>query len=266
MAQQARRVTMMYPPIEELFEKVDSKFTLVSLSAKRARQINSYFSQLGEGLGAIVPPQVASVSRKPLSIESGRMARQANGAALVRCGDTMVLVTAVAAKDARVGIDFFPLTVDYQEKTFAAGKIPGGFFKREGRPTEKAILTARMIDRPIRPLWPKGYRNDVHCVASVISVDMENAHDILAIKGVEALVCRADIASDDDCKRMAAEAMAKWGRIDGLVNNAGTTKFVMHPDLDGLSGDDFRNIYSVNVVGPFQMTRALPFFLRTLSS
>src|SRR5262245_28451342 len=93
--------------------------------------------------------------RRPLSIEVGRMAKQANGSALVRYGDTVVLVTAVAAKEPRENIDFFPLTCDYQEKTFAAGKIPGGFFKREGRPAEKEVLTSRLIDRPLRPLFPE---------------------------------------------------------------------------------------------------------------
>src|SRR5215471_3830560 len=99
------------------------------------------------------------VGGKALSIETGRLARQADGAVVVRCGDSMVLVTATMSSP-REGIDFFPLTCDYEEKMFAAGKIPGGFFKREGRPGERATLTARLMDRPLRPLFPKGFRND----------------------------------------------------------------------------------------------------------
>ena len=106
---------------------------------------------------------------RPLSIEVGRMAKQADGAALVRYGETVVLVTAVAAKDLKLDTDFFPLTVDYQEKTFAAGKIPGGFFKREGRPSEKEILTCRLIDRSIRPLFAEGLRCETQVIATVLS-------------------------------------------------------------------------------------------------
>ena len=98
----------------------------------------------------------------------------------------MVLATAQGRTEAREGADFFPLTIDVEERAYAAGKIPGGFFKREGRPTERAILTARMIDRPIRPLWPKGYRNEVQCIATVLSADMITPHDILSINGISA--------------------------------------------------------------------------------
>src|SRR5204863_6246092 len=105
------------------------------------------------------------VNGRPLSIETGRMAKQAGGAALVRFGETVVLVTATAAAGPREGIDFFPLTCDYQEKTFAAGKIPGGFFKREGRPAEKEVLTSRLIDRPLRPLFPAGFRAETQVIA-----------------------------------------------------------------------------------------------------
>ncbi|HZT16723.1 MAG TPA: polyribonucleotide nucleotidyltransferase [Gaiellaceae bacterium] len=121
-----------------------------------------------------------------LTFETGKLAKQADGAVVVRSGDTMVLATAQGRTEPREGADFFPLTVDVEERMYAAGKIPGGFFKREGRPTEKAILTARMIDRPIRPLWPKGYRNEVQCIATVLSADMVVPHDILAINGVSA--------------------------------------------------------------------------------
>src|SRR5262249_42527773 len=114
-----------------------------------------------------------------ISFETGHLAKQADGAVVVRGGDTMVLATAQGRPEAAEGRDFFPLTVDVEERMYAAGKIPGGFFKREGRPTERAILTARMIDRPIRPLWPKGFRNEVQVICTVLSADMVTAHDIL---------------------------------------------------------------------------------------
>ena len=116
---------------------------------------------------------------RPLSIEVGRLAKQADGAALVTYGETVVLVTAVAAKDLKLDTDFFPLTVDYQEKTFAAGKIPGGFFKREGRPSEKEILTCRLIDRSIRPLFSEGLRCETQIIATVLSADRENDPDVV---------------------------------------------------------------------------------------
>ena len=109
-----------------------------------------------------------------LSLETGRMARQADAAVLAQYGETTVLATVVAEKSPRPGRDFFPLTVNYQEKTFAAGKIPGGFFKREGRPSEKETLTSRLIDRPIRPLFVDGFKNDTQVVVTVLSHDMEN--------------------------------------------------------------------------------------------
>jgi len=126
------------------------------------------------------------IGNEEISFETGKLAKQADGAVVVRSGDTMVLATAQGRADAKEGADFFPLTVDVEERMYAAGKIPGGFFKREGRPTERAILTARMIDRPIRPLWPKGYRNEVQCIATVLSADMVVGHDLLCINGVSA--------------------------------------------------------------------------------
>src|SRR5207248_8680558 len=126
------------------------------------------------------------VGEQEITFETGKLAKQADGAVVIRSGETMVLATAQGRIEAREGADFFPLTVDVEERMYAAGKIPGGFFKREGRPTERAILTARMIDRPIRPLWPKGYRNEVQCIATVLSADMVIPHDILAINGVSA--------------------------------------------------------------------------------
>jgi polyribonucleotide nucleotidyltransferase len=126
------------------------------------------------------------IGSQEISFETGRLAKQADGAVVVRSGETMVLATAQGRAEAREGADFFPLTVDVEERMYAAGKIPGGFFKREGRPTERAILTARMIDRPIRPLWPKGFRNEVHVVCTVLSADMVTGHDILCINGASA--------------------------------------------------------------------------------
>ena len=130
---------------------------------------------------------------RPLSIEIGKVARQADGAALVRYGETVVLVTAVAARVSKRDMDFFPLTVDYQEKTFAAGKIPGGFFKREGRPSEKEILTCRMIDRSIRPLFPDGFRCETQIIVTVLSVDKENDPDVVAMLGTSVALEVSDI-------------------------------------------------------------------------
>src|SRR6201998_4583189 len=117
-----------------------------------------------------------TIGGKTLSIETGRLAKQASGAVVVRIGDTMSLVATVAAPG-REGLDFFPLTVDYREKVYAAGKFPGGFIKREGRPTTKEILTSRLIDRPIRPLFPAGYNREVQIMGAVLSADKENDPD-----------------------------------------------------------------------------------------
>ncbi|HEX6763787.1 MAG TPA: polyribonucleotide nucleotidyltransferase [Gaiellaceae bacterium] len=134
-----------------------------------------------------VPVSVSvDIGGKEITFETGKLAKQADGAVVVASGETVVLGTAQGRTAAREGADFFPLTVDVEERMYAAGKIPGGFFKREGRPTERAILTARMTDRPVRPLWPKGYRNEVQCVATVFSADLVVAHDILAINAVSA--------------------------------------------------------------------------------
>jgi polyribonucleotide nucleotidyltransferase len=130
---------------------------------------------------------------RELSIETGRIAKQANGAVVLRSGDTVVLVTATASAEPREGIDFFPMTVDYEERLYSVGKIPGGFIKREGRPTEKAILTDRLTDRPLRPLFPKGFRNAVHIVSTVLSVDQDNPPEILSICGASAALCISNI-------------------------------------------------------------------------
>jgi len=134
-----------------------------------------------------------TVGDKAISVETGKLAGQANGAVTVRCGDTIVLVTATASKEPREGIDFFPLTVDYEERLYAAGKIPGGFYRREGRPTESAILLSRLVDRPLRPLFPKGFRNDVQIVITSLSADLENFLDILSIIGASAALTISDI-------------------------------------------------------------------------
>ncbi|MGZ6988484.1 MAG: polyribonucleotide nucleotidyltransferase, partial [Thermoanaerobaculia bacterium] len=122
---------------------------------------------------------------RSLTIETGKIAKQSDGAAVVKCGDTVVLVTACYAKEAK-DIDFLPLTVEYKEYQYAAGRIPGGFFKREGRPTEKEILTCRMIDRPFRPLFPEGFNYETQIVGLVLSADGDNDPDVLAINGAAA--------------------------------------------------------------------------------
>jgi len=130
---------------------------------------------------------------RPLTLETGRIAKQAHGAVLVTYGESVVLVTAVSSNDERPGIDFFPLTCDYQEKTFAAGKIPGGFFKREGRLRDEEVLTSRLIDRPCRPLFPDGYKNDTQIIATVLSVDKQNPTDVMALTGAGAALHISDI-------------------------------------------------------------------------
>jgi polyribonucleotide nucleotidyltransferase len=134
-----------------------------------------------------------TIGRQTLSIETGRLAKQADGAVVVRSGDTMVLVTACAAANPREGIDFLPLTVDYREYTYASGRIPGGFFKREGKPSEKEVLTSRLIDRPIRPLFPSGWRHETQIIALVLSADAENDSDVLAITGASAALAVASV-------------------------------------------------------------------------
>src|SRR3569623_2082432 len=134
-----------------------------------------------------------SLAGRELTIETGRMAKQADGSVVIRQGDTMVLVTAVASSGVRPGIDFMPLTVDYLEKTSAAGKIPGGYFKREGRMTEVEVLPSRLIDRPSRPLFPKGWRFDTQIIAMVVSTDREHASDVLAMTGASCALLLSDI-------------------------------------------------------------------------
>src|SRR5438034_12042 len=135
----------------------------------------------------------AQIGGKEVSIETGKIARLADGAVIVTCGDTTVLACAVSATVVKEGQDYFPLTVDYREKAAAAGKFPGGYFKREGRPTEKEILTSRLIDRPIRPLFPKGWYNEVQVQSIVFSADGENDPDMLAVVGASAALMVSDI-------------------------------------------------------------------------
>ncbi len=148
------------------------------------------------------------VGDKVISLETGRLAKQASGSVVVRSGDTMVLVTAVLSKNER-NVDFFPLTVDIEEGMYAAGKIPGGFIKKEGRPSDRAILTARLIDRPVRPLWPKGFNKETHIVATVLSVDKTNPHDVLAILGASAAL------SLSEAPFMGPIGAVRVGQVDG---------------------------------------------------
>src|SRR2546428_6110178 len=136
------------------------------------------------------------IGSKPMIIETGKLAEQAGGAVTVRYGATLVLATATASKAPREGIDFFPLTVDFEERLYAAGKIPGSFPRREGRPSEYGILTARLTDRPLRPLFPKGFRNDVQIIVTPLSADQENDPDVLAINGASAALTISDIPFD----------------------------------------------------------------------
>lgn len=163
---------------------------------------------------------------RPLSIEVGRLAKQADGAALVSYGETVVLVTAVAARDLKMDTDFFPLTVDYQEKTFAAGRIPGGFFKREGRPSEKEILTCRLIDRSIRPLFSEGLRCETQVIATVLSADRENDPDVLAMLGTSVALHVSDIPFNGPI------AGVRIGRIDGQWVINPTQSQLMESDID----------------------------------
>ncbi len=142
---------------------------------------------------AIHTETVALSGGKSLTIETGKVARQAGGSVTVRMGDTVVLVTATAADSPREGIDFFPLTVDYREYTYAAGRFPGGYIKREGRPTEKEILTSRVNDRPIRPLFAEGFRNETQVIALVLSADENNDPDVISLVGSGAALHISDI-------------------------------------------------------------------------
>lgn len=163
---------------------------------------------------------------RPFSLESGQIAKQANGAAVVRYGDSMVLVTVVASENRRENIDYFPLTVDYQEKTFSAGKIPGGFYKREGKPRDKEIITCRCIDRPIRPLFPEGFFEEIQIIATLLSADPEHEPDILAIIGASAALEVSDIPFRGPI------AGVRVGRIEGQLICNPTLQQIEEGDLD----------------------------------
>lgn len=171
------------------------------------------------------------IGGRTMRFEVGELAQQADGSVLVRYGDTTVLVTAVMAKEPREGIDFFPLLVDYEERQYAVGRIPGGWFKREGRPSEAATLAARMVDRPLRPLFPEGFRNDVQVVATVLSVDTDNEPDIVALNGASAALCISGIPFDGPVGGV------RIGRVDGA--------FVVNPTVEQSSRSDM----SVTVAG-----------------
>lgn len=174
--------------------------------------------------------QIHSVSMelagRTLTLEAGRFAEQANGAVVVRYGDTMLLATAVASKEPRADADFFPLTVDYEEKMYAAGKIPGSFFKREGKPTDSAILTARLTDRPLRPLFPEGYRNEVQIIVTTFSIDMVNDPAPLAIIGASAALAISDIPF------LGPVGAVQVGYIDGKVQINPEMPDMPNSDLD----------------------------------
>ena len=161
---------------------------------------------------------------RPFSVETGRVARQAHGSVLVQYGETVVLVTAVIADKKREGVDFLPMTVNYQEMTYAAGRIPGGFFKREGRPSDRETLISRFIDRPLRPLFPKGFRNEIQIIATVLSADQDNDPAILGMIGASSALSLSDIPFDGPI------AGAKVGRIDG--------EYVLNPTHDELELSD----------------------------
>jgi len=183
-----------------------------------------------------------TVGGKEITLETGKLAKQADGAVVIRSGETMVLATAQGRMEAREGADFFPLTVDVEERMYAAGKIPGGFFKREGRPTERAILTARMIDRPIRPLWPKGFRNEVQVICTVLSADLVTAHDILCINGASAALMLSPLPF------IGPVGAVRIAQIDG--------EFVVNPTLNEIEDESTLDLIVVGTKEGLTMVEA----------
>jgi polyribonucleotide nucleotidyltransferase len=183
-----------------------------------------------------------TVGDQEISFESGKLAKQADGAVVIRSGETMVLATAQGRMETREGADFFPLTVDVEERMYAAGKIPGGFFKREGRPTERAILTARMIDRPIRPLWPKGFRNEVQVICTVLSADLVTPHDILCINGASAALMISPLPF------FGPVGAVRMGMIEG--------EFVINPTLQTIEEDSTLDLIVVGTKEGLTMVEA----------
>src|SRR5579864_8054143 len=179
------------------------------------------------GANNIMPEKAsAPIGDKQIIIETGKIAKQADGAVTVQLGETIVIVAAVGATKAKEGQNFFPLTVDYREKAAAAGKFPGGYFKREGRPTEKEILTSRIIDRPIRPLFPKGWYNEVQVQSIPLSADGENDPDMLALLGASAALMVSDIPWAGPL------GAARIGRINGQFVANPTHTQMLDSDLD----------------------------------
>src|SRR6201997_4560014 len=183
-----------------------------------------------------------TVGGHDISFETGKLAKQADGAVVVRSGETMVLATAMGRQEPREGADFFPLTVDVEERMYAAGKIPGGFFKREGRPTERAILTARMIDRPIRPLWPKGYKNETQVICTVLSADLVTAHDILCINGASAALMISPLPF------LGPVGAVRIGQIDG--------ELVVNPTLRAVEDESSLDLLVVGTKDALTMVEA----------
>ena len=176
-----------------------------------------------EGIRMVQKRQV-DLGGRPFSVETGKVAKQANGSVMVQYGETVVLVTAVTSEKKREGLDFIPLTVNYQEMTYAAGRIPGGFFKREGRPTDRETLISRFIDRPLRPLFPKGFQNEIQIIATVLSADEDNDPSILGMIGASSALSVSDIPFEGPI------AGAKVGRIDG--------EYVLNPTHEELELSD----------------------------
>jgi polyribonucleotide nucleotidyltransferase len=197
------------------------------------------------------------IGGKSYIIETGRFAKQANGAAMVRYGDTMVLVTAVASSDVKPDQDFFPLQVEYREKTSAAGKFPGGYIKREGRPTEKEILSARLIDRPIRPLFPSNFKNETQIIAFVLSHDGENDADVLAAVGASAALTLSDIPFDGPM------AEVRVGRLNGNLVVNPTFQQLKDCDIDLVVGGTEDSLMMVEgeskQIGENELLEALKF-------
>src|SRR6187549_4027427 len=171
----------------------------------------------------------AQIGANQISIETGKIARLADGSVVVACGDTMVFTSAVSATSLKEGQDWFPLTVDYREKAAAVGKFPGGYFKREGRPTEKEILTARLTDRPLRPLFPKGYLFDTQIIAVLLSADGQNDPDILAINGASAALTVSDIPF------AGPVGAVRVGRVNG--------EFIANPTHEERADSDLDLVY-----------------------
>lgn len=183
-----------------------------------------------------------TIGDQEIFFETGKLAKQADGAVVVRSGETMVLATAQGRMETREGADFFPLTVDVEERMYAAGKIPGGFFKREGRPTERAILTARMIDRPIRPLWPKGFKNEVQVICTVLSADLVIPHDILCINGASAALMISPLPF------IGPVGAVRMGMIDG--------ELVINPTLPQIESENALDLIVVGTKDGLTMVEA----------